>query len=114
MKVAQIQIAVLVVVLTTGQLFAKSTAKGGASINGNRISFEMIGESMVNVSAKVENDIYQINATIDGTEHQITVSEKQIDWDEKSAKLNGFKKIEIKIDGDVGEFLVDGKKVILK
>lgn len=106
--------ALLFFCLTATELMAKSTAKGGASINGNRVSFEFTGDSMVNVSSSVKNGKYEITAVIDGTEHDISVTEKKIAWNDKSTTISGFKTIDIRIDGDQSEFIVDGNTVDLK
>ena len=89
------------------------TVTGSTSFNGRDVAYELTGDSLsVNSSAK--NGMCTVDAVVDGTKHQITVSASQLRWNKEKVALNGFTKVDITIDRNTVTIAVDGKVVIPK
>lgn len=88
----------------------KSTASGEAE-ETKVVRYRITADS-VSADASLEDGKGRITATVNGVDHELTVTTDELTWDGREVALDGFNQVELLIDGANVEILVD-KRVVL-
>ena len=113
MKIIPFSVCALMLVALASSVYAESTSSGSTSINGRIVNFEFKGEK-TSVKSSATNGTCTIDGTVDGATHEIKISPAQLVWNKETVELNGYQKIEIRINRERVNIEVDGKVVISK
>ncbi len=96
---------------SSSQTSSQTSSTGSRSVNGRIIRYELYGDRTARANITGDGDAFQVNATVDQTDHTITINPEQIVWNGTPIPISGFNQVEIVIEHEQVAIVVDGQNV---